>query len=280
MDLLKRLTSIYQNSSSEGGSEAGSDRSATRDQSARDGADGGVPTEYTSKSDEFVGLLERNDGRMKQADIVSQTDWSSATVSRVLSEMETEGTIRKISVGRENVITLNGAEPDWYSPPPEETEAPEHWSDQPGNADDESAILVVEDNPADARILKEAMREADIPNPVHVVQDGSDALEFILQRGQYADAPRPRLVLLDLSLLMVDGIEVLRELDERQPFRGVPLLVLSRSEDPEDVRNAYEHGATAYLTKPDEFSALVDLVDTIDDFWLSQTVSPAIGGNH
>lgn len=266
LEMLRRLVSGGADSSPE------SSASTTGDTSGR-GPGGDLDDALTSKPAEFIALLEEHGGRMKQAEMVAKTEWSSATVSRVLSEMEANGVIRKISIGRENVVTLVGAEPAWYTPPePAADPAGSPTEEVPDGSD--RAILMVEDNPADARLLQEAFKEANIPNPIHVVHDGSDALEFLLQQGPYTDAPRPGLVLLDLSLLMVDGLDVLRELNERQTLRGIPLLVLSHSADPDDVHSAYEHGATAYLTKPEEYGALVDLAHTIDDFWLSTVVPP------
>lgn len=260
LSFLKRVTSS--------GESGGDGDNAFPDREPRRLADRPPAASPSPKADEIVELLDAREGRVKQADIVAATEWSKATVSRVLSRMESNGTIRKISVGRENVITLVGAEPDWYSAPEPSTNG--------DPADDHlDPILLVEDNPADARVLKEACEDAGIANPIHVVQDGSDAIDFVMQRDRYAEMPRPGLVLLDLSLRVVDGTAVLEEFDGQQAVRDVPLLVFSRSAAPEDVRAAYENGADAYLTKPDGYAELVDLAETIQSFWLSRVVRPS-----
>ena len=230
-------------------------------------------TNYLRKSDRIIQLLESAGGRMKQSEFVSETDWSKATVSRELSRLDEEGDIHKISIGRENVITLAGAEPDWYTPPDTADGENAQKTVAASDVSNEPAILLVEDDEQEAELLKEAFKDVDLTNPVHVVRDGVDALEFILQRGPYANAPSLGLVLLDLSLITVDGMDVLEELCERKALQGIPILVLSQSDMAADVRRAYELGATAYLTKPKDFDELVGLSRAIDDFWLSTFVT-------
>lgn len=224
---------------------------------------------YQPKSVGFLELLESNEGRMEQTEIVATTEWSRSTVSRVLSEMESDNLIHKIPLGRTNVITLPDACPNWYSPPdlPVETYRDEAI-DSPVSAK-ASAVLLVEDNQQDVKLLKEAFKEANITNPIHTVRDGLDAVEFIHQRGQFTDAPVPTLVLLDLELMVVDGFDVLRDLCVRDPVRGIPVIVLSHSDDQDDINEAYAEGATAYLTKPADLDGHIKLVTAIDAFWLS-----------
>lgn len=229
--------------------------------------------DLTTKPQQVVAMLDRNGGRMRQSEIVSSTEWSSATVSRVLSEMDSEGTVRKIRIGRENVISLIGSEPDWYTPPDDLSADPTGDEDADG-----PPILLVEDNQQDEQLLKEAFGEVGVTNPIHAVRDGSDAVEFLLQRGRFAEVSPPALVLLDLQLLMIDGFDVLAEIDAHEHLRAIPFLVLSHSDDPENMRTAYEQGATAYLTKPANFDGLLELVEAIDAFWLSQVRQPAFAG--
>lgn len=239
---------------------------------AEEAADSVSDETARSKAAQFTQMLENRGGRMKQVTIVSETEWSAATVSRVLSEMEADGRVHKIAVGRENVITLAGSEPEWYQPPDATAAPPSGDTNGRSAADGDRAILLVEDDPQAVRLLKEAFDEAGISNPVYVVRDGLDAVDFLLQRGSYRDAPRPALVLLDLTLKVVDGSEVLAELDEQDALRRTPMLVLSQSSNPEDVRSAYDRGAAAYLTKPDEFEGLVTLASAIESFWLTHVV--------
>lgn len=203
---------------------------------------------------------------MRQSDILSATEWSASTLSRELTDMEAAGIVAKISIGRANMITLVGEEPDWHMPPTSDTGGTSRMSDR--------GILLIEDNEQEARLLKRAFEDADVSTEIHTVRDGSDAVDFLLQRGSYSDVPTPRLVLLDLGLLVVDGIDVLRELDDRDVLSQFPVIVLSHSDDPEDIRQSYQAGATGYLTKPDDLDDLTDLVRAIDSFWLSDRFQP------
>lgn len=217
-----------------------------------------------TKQAEFIELLEANDGRMKQSEIVAETDWSATTVSRELSAMEEDDLIHKVRVGRANMILLAGEEPEWYTPP----DLPAADADEQLTID-EPAILLIEDDEQEAALLKRAFRDAGVTNPVHTVRDGVDAVDFLLQRGSFADVPRPGLVLLDLGLMAVDGLDVLRELDSREAVRQFPIIVLSHSDDPKDIQQSYDSGATGYVTKPDDLDELTAFVNAIDGFWLS-----------
>ena len=130
-------------------------------------------------------------------------------------------------------------------------------------------ILLVEDNPGDVRLTKEAFKEAGIANRIHVVTDGHRALEFLYQRGEYEDAVRPDLVLLDLNLPKKNGEEVLEELKADPRFTGLPVIVLTSSDAETDVVKSYELNANAYLTKPVDPGDFVETVRTLERFWLS-----------
>lgn len=229
-----------------------------------------APEIADKKRDKFVELLEDNDGRMKQSELVSETRWSAATVSRELSEMENDGVVQKISIGRSNLVALVGNEPEWYIAPETSAEEDDVGRDGAGLSD-EPAILIIEDNEREVKLLKEAFREVGVTNPIHTVRDGSEAVDFLLQRGSYVDVAAPGLVLLDLGLKVVDGLDVLRELDDRGMVRQFPIVVMSHSDARSDVHQAYQLGATGYLRKPNDLEELIELADAIDAFWLSNT---------
>lgn len=145
-------------------------------------------------------------------------------------------------------------------------------SNSPDDAEsrtDETDILLVEDNPGDVRLLEEALNVTQISHQLHVVTDGDEALEFVYQRGEFGDAARSDLILLDLNLPHTDGHEVLNELKADPQHGRIPIIVLSSSNEEEDIRRAYAAGANAYLTKPIEPDELVDRVELIDTFWFS-----------
>jgi CheY-like chemotaxis protein len=130
-------------------------------------------------------------------------------------------------------------------------------------------ILLVEDNPGDIRLTEEAFAQGQIANGLHVVTDGVEAMEFLHQRGEYTDAPRPDLVLLDLNLPRKDGEEVLAEIREDPDLESLPVVILTSSEAHEDIMSCYENRANAYLTKPVDPEEFIEVVHSIQDFWLS-----------
>ncbi|MHC3438434.1 response regulator [Natrialbaceae archaeon A-gly3] len=130
-------------------------------------------------------------------------------------------------------------------------------------------ILLVEDNPGDVRLTKEAFEHGRIENDLHVVTDGSEALEFLNQHGEYDDAPRPDLILLDLNLPRMNGDEVLDELKDDPDLRPIPVIVLTSSKAEEDIARSYELHANAYLTKPVDPDEFIDTVRAFEEFWFS-----------
>ena len=130
-------------------------------------------------------------------------------------------------------------------------------------------ILLVEDNPGDVDLTLEALEEARLRNNVHVAQDGIAALEFLRREGEYADAPRPDLVLLDLNMPRKDGREVLREIKEDASLRRIPVVVLTTSEAEQDILDAYEYRANAYIVKPVDFEQFFRTIRSLEDFWLT-----------
>lgn len=135
-------------------------------------------------------------------------------------------------------------------------------------------ILLVEDNPGDVRLTKEALKDAKIINTLHVVEDGVAALDFLHRRDPYADAPRPHLILLDLNLPKKNGREVLAEIKANDSLKTIPVVILTTSQAEEDVLRAYHLHANCYIIKPVDFMQFTNIVRTIEDFWLSIVTLP------
>ncbi len=129
-------------------------------------------------------------------------------------------------------------------------------------------ILLVEDNPGDVRLTREALRDAKVRNNMRVVTDGAEALAFLRREGKYADAPRPDVILLDLNLPRKDGREVLAEIKADASLRRIPVVVVTTSEAEQDILKAYDLHANAYVTKPVDFDQFIRVVQSIEDFWL------------
>ena len=137
-------------------------------------------------------------------------------------------------------------------------------------------ILQVEDDPNDVFFLKHAMKKAGVANPIQVVSDGQEAIDYLQGVGQFADRgkfPFPCLVLLDLKLPYVMGLEVLRWI-RKQPGVALPVVMLTASAEDADIATAYRLGANAFLTKPSEANKLEDMVKAIRDFWLTHNMLP------
>jgi two-component system response regulator len=130
-------------------------------------------------------------------------------------------------------------------------------------------ILLVEDDPGDVLMTTEALADAKMANELHVVGNGEEALAFLLREGEYADAPRPGLILLDLNLPRVDGREVLARIKADEVLRRIPVVVLTTSEAEEDILRSYDLHANAYVTKPVDFEAFVKVVRQVDDFYIN-----------
>lgn len=130
-------------------------------------------------------------------------------------------------------------------------------------------LLLVEDSEPDVRLTIEALREAKVKNRLWVVEDGVEAMQFLRREGQYADAPRPDLILLDLNLPRKDGRQVLREIKSDDAFKRIPVVILTTSKSEEDVLRAYDLHANCYITKPVDFNRFMDVVKSIEDFWLT-----------
>jgi len=129
-------------------------------------------------------------------------------------------------------------------------------------------ILLVEDNPGDIRLTTEAFKEGKVANNLHVVEDEMEALDFLRQKGGFADAPRPDLILLDLNLPKKDGREVLAEIKEDPSLKRIPVVVLTTSKAEEDILKSYDLHANCYITKPVDLDQFFNIVKKIEDFWL------------
>ena len=137
-------------------------------------------------------------------------------------------------------------------------------------------ILMVEDNPGDVRLTREAMKEAKVRNQLNVVGDGVEALEYLRRQGRFTDAPRPDLILLDLNLPKKDGREVLAEIKADPLLRSIPVVVLTTSNADVDVEQAYQLHANCYITKPVDFDQFMKVVQKIDDFWVNIVTLPRL----
>lgn len=138
-------------------------------------------------------------------------------------------------------------------------------------------LLLVEDSEADVRLTMEALGEAKIKNRLSVVEDGVEALEFLRRQGPHADAPRPDLILLDLNLPRKDGRQVLREIKADDSLKRIPVVVLTTSKSEEDVLRAYDLHANCYITKPVDFGRFMEVVKSIENFWLTVVTLPEDG---
>ncbi len=135
-------------------------------------------------------------------------------------------------------------------------------------------ILLIEDNPGDVRLMREALRAAKVATSMHVVDDGEEAMAYLRRRGKYSDAPRPQLVFLDLNLPRKDGREVLAEMKQDEDLKRIPVIVLTTSSADRDVLRAYELHANCYVTKPVELDEFLDAVRRCETFWLETVRLP------
>lgn len=137
-------------------------------------------------------------------------------------------------------------------------------------------ILLVEDNPGDVRLTREALREGRVPMQVAVAADGVEALAYLRREGPYGAAERPDMILLDLNLPRKDGREVLAEIKADDDLRRIPVVVMSSSDAEEDVTRSYELHANCYVRKPGDYDAYLRAVRSIEEFWLQTVRLPAV----
>ena len=135
-------------------------------------------------------------------------------------------------------------------------------------------VLLVEDDPGDVLMTREAFEHYKIRNQLHVVTDGEQALQFLHRSGDYARAPRPGLILLDLNLPRRDGLEVLADLKADPGLRVIPVVILTTSQAEEDILRSYSLHANAYVSKPVDFEHFMDVIRQIDNFFLTVVELP------
>ncbi|MGQ9780624.1 MAG: response regulator [Bacillota bacterium] len=135
-------------------------------------------------------------------------------------------------------------------------------------------LLLVEDNPGDVRLIKEALKETRLQINLHVAKDGTEAMAFLRREGKYANAPRVDLILLDLNLPGKDGREILAEIKGDERLRRTPVIVLTTSEAKEDVVKIYELNANCYITKPLNLDEFIKAIKMIGEFWFTVVTLP------
>ena len=130
-------------------------------------------------------------------------------------------------------------------------------------------ILLVEDNPGDSRLAKEALKESKLKNNLYIAEDGVEALNFLYRTGKYSKMPRPDLIILDLNLPKKDGREVLAEIKNDDNLKRIPVVILTISKAEEDILKTYNLHANCYVTKPLDLDQFMKVVRSIEDFWLT-----------
>jgi two-component system, chemotaxis family, response regulator Rcp1 len=130
-------------------------------------------------------------------------------------------------------------------------------------------ILLVEDSPGDVRLTREALKDAKMLINLHVASDGIEAMHFLNREGEYADVPRPDLILLDLNLPRKDGRQVLEEIKENSVLMTIPVVILTTSASEEDILRSYRLHANCYISKPVDLDGFLKVIKSIDNFWLS-----------
>ncbi|BAZ86959.1 response regulator receiver protein [Dolichospermum compactum NIES-806] len=135
-------------------------------------------------------------------------------------------------------------------------------------------IFLVEDNKADVRLIQEALKTSLLPHQVITVRDGLEAMNYLHQAGEYANAPRPDLILLDLNLPKKDGREVLAEIKSDPQLKRIPVVILTTSKNQDDIFHSYDLHANCYITKPRNLSQLFQIIQSIERFWFSTVTLP------
>jgi CheY-like chemotaxis protein len=135
-------------------------------------------------------------------------------------------------------------------------------------------ILLVEDNPGDVRLTQEALRAGKVRNTLHVARDGQEAMAILRREGPQVSVPKPDLILLDLNLPKKDGRQVLAEIKEDPKLRRIPVVVLTSSQAETDIARSYDLHANCYVTKPIDLDQFLDVVKSVEDFWLTVVKLP------
>lgn len=140
-------------------------------------------------------------------------------------------------------------------------------------------ILLVEDNPGDVRLTREALTEGKVNNNLYVAKDGVEALDFLLRQGEFSDAVQPDLILLDLNLPRMDGRELLARVKNEPDLRRIPVVILTTSKAEADIVKTYDLHANCYITKPVDLEQFIVVVQSIESFWMTIVKLPP-NGNH
>ena len=146
-------------------------------------------------------------------------------------------------------------------------------------ADDLAAILLVEDNPDHEELVRRALEERAAPVDLMVVRHGEEALDYLFRRGRWSEprqSPRPRLILLDLRLPRLDGLQVLAVVKSTPPLRDIPVVILTTSDSEQDMAGAYARHANSYLVKPVDHQRFADLVASVESYWLDLNRQPEV----
>ncbi|MDX2161132.1 MAG: response regulator [bacterium] len=136
-------------------------------------------------------------------------------------------------------------------------------------------ILLVEDNPGDVRLTREALKDMKMRNNLFIAQDGVEALAFLRREGHFSDVPRPDIILLDLNLPRKDGRQVLAEIKDDEILRRIPVVILTTSDDERDILASYNLHANCYITKPVDMRQFMEIVKNIENFWFSIVKLPS-----
>ena len=137
-------------------------------------------------------------------------------------------------------------------------------------------ILLIEDNPGDARLTQEALNDGKVKNNLHIVCDGVEATDFLFKRNKYKDAPRPDLIILDLNLPKKNGHEVLAEIKVDETLKSIPVVILTTSKAEEDILKSYKLHANCFLTKPIDLIEFFEMIKSIEGFWLTLVKLPTL----
>jgi len=135
-------------------------------------------------------------------------------------------------------------------------------------------ILLVDDNSGDVRLTAEALKDSKIESSLHSARDGMEAIAFLRREGEYVDAPRPDLILLDLNMPRMNGQQVLAEIKEDSALKHIPVVILTGSREMDDILKAYHLHANCYVTKPFDFEQFIMMVKSVTDFWLTMVKLP------
>jgi len=144
------------------------------------------------------------------------------------------------------------------------------------NRQNNITILLIEDNPGDVRLTQEAFKEGRKNVTLDVVMDGVEAINYLYKNGQYSDKKSPDLILLDLNLPKMDGREVLQKVKSDDNLRRIPVIVLTTSDADQDILKSYNLHVNCYLNKPVDFDKFFDIIQKIEDFWLTTAILPSM----